>query len=205
MAYRVETKKIMLEHAMENFSKFGSKRFSMDELAQGLGISKKTLYKQFGSKEELVTQSLGFYLGKIKNDLDRYMLENPNEQEPLYTIIHIYRQGLMALQQINPTFLHGLDRYFPKAFAHYNQFKSDIVWDICCPLLKKAQRLGQVRSQVNVDLVCLLFLSRFEEAVHSKSDLFDKYSLSELLDHLVINNLRGILTLEYLQNCPLEK
>jgi len=152
---------------MENFSKFGSKRFSMDELAQGLGISKKTLYKQFGSKEELVTQSLAFYLGKVKKDLDGYMRENPNDREPLATIIYIYRQGLTVLQEINPAFLHGLDRFYPKAFTLYNQFKRDIVWDICCPLIKKAQELGQVRSGVNVDLVCLLFLSRFEEAVHS--------------------------------------
>src|SRR5690606_18905021 len=144
----MENRKIMLEHAMDNFSKFGSKRFSMDELAQGLGISKKTLYKQFGSKEELVSQSLGFYLGKLKADMERYMQENPNDREPLRTIIYIYGQGLMALQQINPSFLHGLDRYYPKAFELYNQFKSDIVWDICCPLLKKAQELGQVRPRV---------------------------------------------------------
>src|SRR5690606_1626379 len=170
-----------------------------------LGISKKTLYKQFGSKEELVTESLGYYLGKIKGDLNRYMEENPNQGEPLATIIYIYKQGLVALQQINPSFLHGLDRYYPKAFEYYNQFKSDIVWEVVCPLLKKAQTLGQVRPQVNVELVCLLFLSRLEDAVHSRPELFENYSLTELLDHLIINNLRGILTLEYLRDGPLEQ
>lgn len=177
----------------------------MDELAQSLGISKKTLYKQFGSKEELVTESLDFYLGRLRSELEDYMRENPNEQEPLSTIIHIYKQGLMALQQINPSFLHGLDRYYPKAYEHYNQFKGHVVWDLVRPLLKKAQKLGQVREQVNVDLVCLLFLSRLEDMVYFKNGLFDQYSLKELLEHIVINNLRGILTLEYLQDGPLEQ
>lgn len=194
----------MLEHAIENFTKFGSKRFSMDDLAQSLGISKKTLYQHFGSKEELVTESLDFFLEKIRANLDAYLKENPNEQEPLSTIIHIYKQGLIVLQQINPSFLHGLDRYYPKAFEHYNKFKSDVVWDMVRPLLKKAQKLGQVRAKVNVDLVCLLFLSRLEDMVYSKSDLFDQYSLNELLEHIIINNLRGVLTLEYLKNYPLE-
>ena len=36
-------KKDILAYAIENFTKFGSKRFSMDELAKSLGISKKTL------------------------------------------------------------------------------------------------------------------------------------------------------------------
>lgn len=200
----VDPRKQLLEYAIENFTKFGSKRFSMDDLAQSLAISKKTIYRYFGSKEELVQESLGFYLDKIRANITDHIRENPNEQEPLSTIIHIYGQGLIALQEFNPSFLHGLAKYYPLAFEDYNQFKSDIVWDIVCPLLKKAQDLGQVRANVKVELVCQLFLSRLEDTVYSKTDLFDQYTLAELLDHIVINNLRGILSLDYLKNCPLE-
>lgn len=195
----------MLGFAIENFTKFGSKRFSMDDLAQSLGISKKTIYKHFGSKEELVTESLRFFLGKLKNNVDNYMVEHPNEEQPLSTIIFIYKQGLMALQEINPSFLHGLDKYYPKAFELYQDFKKDIVWNMVCPLLKKAQKIGQVRADVKVELVCMLFLSRMEDTVYSKSNLFDEYSIQELLEHIIINNLRGILSLEYLKTGPLEK
>ncbi|WP_192938320.1 MULTISPECIES: TetR/AcrR family transcriptional regulator [Flagellimonas] len=202
----MESRKELLEYAIENFTKFGSKRFSMDELAQSLGISKKTIYKHFGSKEELVTESLRFFLGKIRSNVDNYMLENPNEDQPLSTIIFIYKQGLMVLQEMNPSFLYGLDKYYPKASELYSDFKKDIVWNIVCPLLKKAQKIGQVRADVKVELVCMLFLSRMEDTVYSNSSLFDEYSIQELLEHIIINNLRGILTLDYLQTCcPLEK
>ena len=195
----VEGKNDILVYAIENFPKFGSKRFSMDELAKNLGISKKTLYKHFGSKEELVKESLSYYFGKIRAKIDDYMLSNPNEEQPLITIIYIYRQGLVTFQEINPSFLHGLNKYYPKAYEVYSQLKQDIVWDVVCPLLQKAQQLNQVRGNVNVELVCTLFLSRMEETVYSKANLFDEYSINELLDHIIINNLRGILTLEYLQ------
>lgn len=202
----MDTRKELLEFAIENFTKFGSKRFSMDDMAHSLGISKKTLYKHFGSKEELVTESLRFFLGKIKSNVDRYMLENPNEDQPLSTIIFIYKQGLMVLQEISPSFLYGLDKYYPKAFELYSEFKRDIVWNIVSPLLNKAQTMGQVRQGVKVELVCMLFLSRMEDTVYSNSSLFDEYSIQELLEHIIINNLRGILTLDYLQTCcPLEK
>ena len=176
----------------------------MDELASNLGISKKTLYKHFNSKEKLVKESLQYYLGNIKANVDNYILENPNEEKPLTTIIFIYKQGLITFQEINPAFLYGLHKYYPEAYAIYSQLKKDIVWDIVCPLLQKAQRLGQVRKNVNVQLVCTLFLSRMEETVYSKPNLFDEYSIHELLEHIIINNLRGILTLEYLQKSPLQ-
>ena len=83
-----------MAYAIKNFTTFGSKRFSMDELAHNLGISKKTLYLYFGSKEELVLESLGFLLNKLKANIDGYMEQNPNEDEPLSTIIYIYKQGL---------------------------------------------------------------------------------------------------------------
>ncbi|MBO0341943.1 MAG: TetR/AcrR family transcriptional regulator [Bacteroidota bacterium] len=199
-----EDKNDILAYAIENFTKFGSKRFSMDELAKNLGISKKTLYKHFSSKEELVKESLTHYLGKIKSNIDDYMLINHNEEQPLTTIIYIYKQGLITFQEINPSFLHGLNKYYPNAYKVYSQLKNDIVWDIVCPLLKKAQGLGQVRKNVKVELVCSLFLARMEETVYSKANLFREYSIHELLDHIIINNLRGILTLEYLKKSPLK-
>nr|WP_297784212.1 TetR/AcrR family transcriptional regulator [uncultured Allomuricauda sp.] len=200
----IEGKKEILAYAIENFTKFGSKRFSMDELAKSLGVSKKTLYKHFGSKEILVQESLSYYFGKIRANIDGYMLKNPNEEQPLITIIYIYRQALMTFQEISPSFLHGLNKYYPKAYEVYSQLKHDVVWEIVCPLLKKAQALEQVRKNVKVELVCSLFLARMEETVYSRANLFDEYSIHELLDHIIINNLRGILTLAYLQKSPLQ-
>ncbi|WP_318310809.1 TetR/AcrR family transcriptional regulator [Flagellimonas crocea] len=200
----IEGKNDILAYAIENFTKFGSKRFSMDELSQNLGISKKTLYKHFSSKEELVKESLSYYFGKIRANIDNYMLNNPNEGQPLTTIIYIYKQGLITFKEINPSFLYGLNKYYPEAYKVYSLIKQDIVWEVVCPLLKKAQELGQVRKNVKVELVCSLFLSRMEETVYSKANLFDEYSLHELLDHIIINNLRGILTLTYLQKSPLQ-
>lgn len=190
-------------YAIENFTKFGSKRFSMDELATNLGISKKTLYKHFNSKEKLVQDSFQFYLDNVRRDINEYMLQNPNNEQPLITIIYIYKRGLISFQELNPSFLYGLSKYYPKAYQIYSKLKKDIIWDIVCPLLKKAQALQQVRKNVKVELVCSLFLARMEEIVYSKANLFNEYSLHELLDHITINNLRGILTLEHLQKSPL--
>ncbi|MER3375676.1 MAG: TetR/AcrR family transcriptional regulator [Allomuricauda sp.] len=201
----MDSKEDLLAFAISNFTKFGSKRFSMDELAQSIGISKKTIYKYFDSKEELVTESLQYLLKNVRNAIENYVRENPNEEEPLQTIVFIYKLALTNLQAINPSFFYGLNKYYPKASKAYADFRADIIWNVVFPLLEKAQKMGQIRPNVNVELTCKVFLSRMEDTVYAKTNLFEEYSVQELLDHIVVNNLLGILTLEYLQDCKLDK
>ena len=52
MAATVEMKEKILEAAIEEFEKKGLK-FTMDDIAKNLAISKKTLYAVFQNKEEI--------------------------------------------------------------------------------------------------------------------------------------------------------
>ena len=133
------------------------------------------------------------------------MAAQSDANEPLSTIIYIYKLGLITFQELNPSFLFGLAKYYPKAFSVYSDFKKDIVWQQVFPLLKRGQELGQIRKSVNVELVCALFLSRMEDIVYSKANLFEEYSIQELLEHIIINNLKGILTLDYLVSSNLKE
>ena len=201
----MDSKEDLLAYAIANFTKFGSKRFSMDQLANSIGISKKTIYKYFNSKEELVTESLLYFLKNVRDDVDKYISENPNENDPLQTIVFIYKLALTNLQGISPSFFYGLNKYYPNAAKAYADFRSEMVWEVVFPILEKAQGMAQIREGVNVELMCKLFLSRMEDTVYAKTNLFEEYSIQELLDHIVVNSLLGIMTLEYLQTCALEK
>ncbi|WP_339666832.1 TetR/AcrR family transcriptional regulator [Maribacter arcticus] len=52
------TKAELLAYSITKFTQFGSKHVTLDELANELGISKKTIYTFFDNKEDLVTSSL---------------------------------------------------------------------------------------------------------------------------------------------------
>ncbi|MGS0525929.1 hypothetical protein ACU8V7_12815 [Zobellia nedashkovskayae] len=66
-------------------------------------------------------------------------------------------------------------------------------------LLQSAKEKGQVRNDVNIELVCELYLNRLELILFSTKNLFEKYSVQELVEHIIINNLRGIATPDYLE------
>ena len=56
--YRKELKSRIIDYAMGEFYKRGVRAVKMDEISQGLHVSKRTVYEIFGDKEELLLAGL---------------------------------------------------------------------------------------------------------------------------------------------------
>lgn len=187
-------KAAFLEFAISKFTKFGSKRFTLDDLAGEIGVSKKTIYQHFSNKEAIVCESLKLLLDKIELE----MLEGVDKEksDPILAIIWIYKIGLDHLRTFSPTFLFGLKKYYPKANEVFYGFRAEIN-AIIVNLLTEAQQIGSIRKTVNLELTFELFLNQFELNIFLKNNLFEKYSNKELLQHLIVHNLQGICNKEY--------
>lgn len=192
----------ILEHSITNFIKFGSKRFTLDELAKTLGISKKTIYKYFGNKEDLVHQGLEHLFERIKNDMLKVL---EREEDPISGIIKIYGVGLEYLKDFRPSFIFGLKKYYPKAYRAFEDFHNKVLSHVRT-LLIAAKTKGMLREGVDPILVCDLYFTHIENITFKaqKENLFEEYSTETLLNHLTIYNLRGIVAPDY-KNALLER
>ena len=188
----MESKEEFLEFAISKFLRYGSKRFTLDDLSHEIGISKKTIYQHFTNKEALVYESLGFLLDKIKAEVSQSV--EHVRSNPLLRIIMIYKIGLEYLKLFSPTFLEGIKKYYPKVNEQYHNFKNREINGLVLSLLKTAQKNGQIRQNVNVELSCQLYLNHLESLLFQSNNLFDQYSNRELLENLIINYIRGIAT-----------
>ena len=200
----METKEQLLAFSIANFTQFGSKSFTMDELARKLGISKKTIYHYFSNKEELVTESLQFLLDKVEKEIDTHLNEGVT-LPPITKVVYIYKVGLKHMRSFSPSFLYGLKKYYPKAYDTYDNFRKKIVLGVVHNLLKEAQEQKHIRADVNLKLVCELYLIHMENIVFSHLNLWERYTVPELHEHLIVNNLKGILTFDYTKECHLLK
>lgn len=61
----------ILKAAKELFTKYGFKKVSMDEIASETGVTKKTVYSYFSSKEELLKDVIKEELQNIKKIIDK--------------------------------------------------------------------------------------------------------------------------------------
>lgn len=185
------TKSDLLECSIVNFTQFGSKGFTLDELASTMGISKKTIYKYFKNKEDLVTQSLSYLLDKYLSEID-VLVKDPNS-DPIVKIILIYKKGFEYLKYFEPSFLFGIKKYYPKADKVFTDFSEHLVRGTILSLLTQAQEKGFLQVQVQINLVCELYFSRIDTIAFKNDNLFDLYSNEALLQHLIVFNLKGIV------------
>lgn len=83
----MDLKDIILNQSSIDFSKWGIRGVSMDKIAEEVGISKRTLYETFKSKDELVLlfihDTYTKFLDKVEKELEIMGQQNCNEIEKL--------------------------------------------------------------------------------------------------------------------------
>lgn len=191
------SKQELLEQSAEKFVKFGSRSFTMDELASELGISKKTIYHHFDSKDHLIYDSVGLLINNYTNSVDQIVSK---EKDPIICVILLYKTALEHLKNFKPSFIFGLQKYYPKAYSQFDQFRQNFIKITLFNLLQSAQNQNIIREEVNLHLFCDLYFKRFEEVALKNTSLIDKYSQEEILNHFVVYNLRGVTVNSYNNN-----
>lgn len=182
-------KKQLIEVAKEKFLAFGSKHITMDELAALLGISKKTIYGHFSSKEELVVESINQLIKEFKNDMQPVI---DSDIRPLKKIIAIYDIVFNYILKFKPSFVFGLQKYYPEAYKTYKDFTGEFVSTTIFELLKEAQHHLEIRKDIHIELFSQLYFQDLEKRLYSTDNLLDNYSKEILLEYMITNNLKGI-------------
>ncbi|MBM1104972.1 TetR/AcrR family transcriptional regulator [Aurantibacter crassamenti] len=190
-------KEEFLAFALFKFTRFGSKRFTLDDLAHEMGISKKTIYEHFTSKEEILQESLYALLNKLRK-LYKQCIEE-HKSDPILAIIEIYKIGFDSYRTFSPSFIFGLKKYYPSVYDTLSKFRNIEANILIKNLLQSAIDKGQIRSGTNIELICELYLNRLELILFSSKNLYEQYSATELVEHIIVNNLRGIATEDYLK------
>ncbi len=189
------TKTELLEYSIAKFTQFGSKHVTLDELANELGISKKTIYSFFKNKEDLVTCGLESLLNEYKKDINKTISKHGND--PILSVILIYEKGFEYLKYFKPSFIFGLQKYYPKASGLFDDFVEEMANTKVFSLLKQAQKRGDIKREINLELVVKIYFFRVDNLVFKENNLFELYNKEELFNHLVIYNLKGIISDDY--------
>lgn len=173
------------------FLSYGFKSVTMDDIAERIGISKKTIYAHFSTKNKLVAaaglqviQNMGCGIGSIQN-------KNQNPIKENYEIKHYIAQHLKG-EKFSPHY--QLQKYYPKVYESLKEKQYELLENCMQENLKRGIESGYYRKEINVD-----FISRihFVGIMGIKdTDLFthEKYTQPVLMDHFLEYHLRAICT-----------
>ncbi len=152
---RVSSKDRYVAKVYELFRRRGLK-LTMDEIAAALKLTKKTLYNNFNSKDELMRTVMQFVIEDIEFKINLSLSQGKNAIEALY-----HTSGMMnkTLEQIGPQLLSDSSKYLPdlKVLDHTNRvsFYSRIILEN----LERGMGEGLYRDDLNKELITLFFTS----------------------------------------------
>lgn len=186
--YRKELKCRIIDYAMGEFYKRGVRAVKMDEISQGLHVSKRTVYEIFGDKEELLLAGL-----KIKNQEMREKLEAYacNVAHNVVDIIgYFYKLQMEVNSMVGVAFYEEIHR-MPRVIEFFNQEHEREFADRV-KFLKAGVEEGLFRQDIDYSLTMELLSASMSEIMHNQ--LYKKYSMQEMFDNYFLVIIRGFCT-----------
>ena len=182
--------KILLK-ATELFLNLGFKSVTMDDLANEMGISKKTIYSHFDNKTKLIEESTMDLFSCISNGIDEILTYKKNPIEELY---EIKKFVMLHLKDEKSSPQHQLRKYYPKIFETLKKKEFEVMQECVVDNIKRGMEIGIYRENLNIQFVARIY---FSGAVSlGDLDLFPStmFTKIELEDYYLEYHLRGIVT-----------
>ena len=156
--------------ARRQFLAHGFRSVSMDDLAADLGMSKKTLYVSFPSKDALIEAVLKDKFREVETDLEQLAKEQAADVE---TALH---QFLSCLQrhtaEIQPAFVRDVGREAPELFQVIEQRRRELIRRYFGGLFENGKKAGMIRSDIPAHLLIEILLGAVQ-AIMNPSKLME--------------------------------
>ena len=151
-----DVKESILKAAKPRMQEVGIRSVSVDDLCKELGISKKTFYVYFPSKDELVSEILHEHEQKVAHDLDTALSKRTITQVIVeWTKI---AQSTQKKDLKTPAMMYDLEKYYPQLFAAHKKVMRQTAEKILVRFLGKGVSEGIFRADIDVDVVAMMFL-----------------------------------------------
>ena len=189
----MDPKERILIKAEALFLQFGIRSVSMDDIANNLGMSKKTLYQYYADKDELVDAVIEGHLGGVKTEcLDC----RENAKDAIHEIFLTMEHIMEELSNMNPMLLHDLEKFHYKSYQRFKEYKDRFLADIIRKNIEWGMKDELYRPEVNVDVMCKFRLEcimiPFNVAVFPPG----KYNLAFLSEEIIQHFVYGLVTIK---------
>lgn len=175
------------QHAQAEIFKSGF-RFTMADIARGCGVSTKTLYEWYPSKEELIRDLVEQAIQEIK-EREKAILADQTlpVMDRLRALLVLLPQDFQYYDRIR---LYELNRYYPDVWEALNHFMNE-QWEGVKQTLAEAQAQGLLRP-FSVPLFIQVYLGGLNRLMEDTPERQMGLTLKEMLDELVDMIVNGI-------------
>ena len=182
-----ELKENIMQGTLQAFNQKGLK-FTMDDIAKILGISKKTIYQVFRDKEALFLETVDYLFDRIK-DSEQKIVENPQMDtlQKIHTILGVMPE---CYQDVDFRQLYQLKEKYPEIY-HQVEVRLETGWETTIALLEQGMEQGVLR-RVSLPILQRMILASIEDFLADRTLEQQGITYTQALDEMVAILWEGI-------------
>jgi len=180
----------ILDFTIDKFLKEGFYKTSMDTLAGELHMSKKTIYKHFSTKEELVNAIVDKFTSMVSDRIDSVIR---NEADSLSKAMHLIEIMGSVAMKLSDTWVKDLQIHMPKTWQKIDEFRTKRANSVVGNIIKQGQAEGIIINKP-AELIIHLFVSSLRSIVNPDFLIYQRFNYTEAFQHTFEILFNGILT-----------
>ena len=188
----------IIKTAGELFFRIGIRSVSIDDICRELGMSKKTFYVYFASKDELIEQMLQANIDYMAHKMDELVALHDFRK-----LVKLFLKRQEAEQKDVrkvPQLVYDLKKYYPRQFADFQLRSFEVQKTHIMRYLEQGVAEGLVRANLNIELTAVLFAKIHSDAIRDAEIIEGHGHNMHQLAHTAMDVfVRGVLSEEGLK------
>jgi len=186
-------KTVILKKSGEIFLKLGFKSVTMDDIAQEIGISKKTIYKYFKNKAHLLDETTAYMHETMHREALKIYDLGYNAIKENFEVNKVFK-GFMQNQDDSP--IYQLQKYYPETYHKIMSQEFCLFKDCLLSNIQKGINEGLFRKQINIDQVTKFYFSLIMSVHDSNLYTYSKNTINKLELNVLEYHTRAIATVK---------
>ena len=183
-------KKIILK-AINLFFSLGFKSVTMDDLAQSMSISKKTIYQFFKNKNQLIsscTESIQKQLVETFKEIRK------NADNPIVELFEIKKEAMKILGNTETAPQFQLQKFYPEIYEEIKNREFNLFKDNFQESLKRGIKSEYFRKEINIDFVTRIYLNGMRGVRDINLFPLNEFKVDKVIEDFIEYHLRAIST-----------
>jgi AcrR family transcriptional regulator len=147
----------ILFHCFDVFLRLGIKSVSMDDISRSLGISKKTLYTYYNTKNELVSATVELHINEDEKQIKKIVNSSENAIDEM---VKIARHILKFLRTMSPSTMYDLHKYHYDVWRLIETKHFAFIFTIIKQNIIRGKLEGLYREEVNEEILAKLYVQQ---------------------------------------------
>lgn len=183
----------LVEKSAQVFLKYGIRAVTMDDLARELGISKKTIYKYFNDKDELIRTIIEF---KTQSDREICSVAVRQAENAIDEMIRISEFMSEMLQDVHSSVFFDLQKYHRDAWEIMENHKNTFVRNQIKGNIERGVEEGMYRSNADANILSISYVATMGSLFDGHSFPLNEYKFSRVFNQIIRFQVRGLASAE---------